>query len=268
MASPQKENGFTAIANELLEAFLRFPMADEPRRVFLAVLRKTYGFQKKEDRIPLSQISSLTGILPQHVCRAFSKLKKMGMLRRDSSGRTSIIKDYSVWVLPNQVLPNGATGTTQPGKAATTQPGRLKRKGQKKLSKETLYNGDKLSNEIPRKTILLPNEPKTMSEQIDHSFPRKRLYGDEVLNWTLDYAEHLLGHPLSGQERWNRIYAKHLKNKFGMRRVRECLEKTLVPGSWWFDHLSQLSTFYKNFEKLEADSLKEKKNLNTDITNL
>lgn len=99
--------------------------------------------------------------------------------------------------------------------------------------------------------ILLKGEPTTMSEQIDHSFPRSRLYGDEKLNWLLDYAEHLLGRKLAGQERWNRIYAKHMATKYGMRRGRELLEFALAPDSWWFDKVSQFSTLYKNFELIE-----------------
>lgn len=58
MANPQKENGYTAIANDILEAFIRykFPQnASVPQRLFLLVIRKTYGYQKKMDIISLSQ---------------------------------------------------------------------------------------------------------------------------------------------------------------------------------------------------------------------
>lgn len=58
MASPQVEEGFTRIANELLEALMRYkfpPKATVPQRICLFIIRKTYGYHKKMDRISLSQ---------------------------------------------------------------------------------------------------------------------------------------------------------------------------------------------------------------------
>lgn len=58
MANPQKENGYTAIANELLEALIKYDFPSKtslPQRICLFVIRKTYGYQKKEDTISLTQ---------------------------------------------------------------------------------------------------------------------------------------------------------------------------------------------------------------------
>lgn len=64
MANPQKENGFTAISNELLEAFCKYqfpPKASVPPRIVLHIIRKTYGYQKKKDIISLSQFQEAIG---------------------------------------------------------------------------------------------------------------------------------------------------------------------------------------------------------------
>lgn len=64
MASPQKENGYTAIANELLEAICRYqfpPKASVPPRIILFLLRKTYGYHKKDDVISLTQFQKGIG---------------------------------------------------------------------------------------------------------------------------------------------------------------------------------------------------------------
>lgn len=64
MANPQKENGYTALANELLEAFCRYqfpPKAALPMRLCLFIMRKTYGYQKKNDIISLTQFQEGTG---------------------------------------------------------------------------------------------------------------------------------------------------------------------------------------------------------------
>lgn len=58
MASPQKENGFTAIANEVLDKLILFPFPDKtgvPIRLIMFVIRKTWGYQKKVDVISLTQ---------------------------------------------------------------------------------------------------------------------------------------------------------------------------------------------------------------------
>jgi len=58
MASPQKENGYTMIANELLEALVKYqfpPKTGLPMSLCMFVIRQTYGYHKKEDKISLTQ---------------------------------------------------------------------------------------------------------------------------------------------------------------------------------------------------------------------
>lgn len=84
MATPQLENGYTMIANELVEAFARVNMSGREWQVLFAILRKTYGFHKKMDKISLSQISKMTGIASSDVARIIKKLegRKMIEVRR------------------------------------------------------------------------------------------------------------------------------------------------------------------------------------------
>ena len=80
MASPQKENGYTAISNELLDALSRIRIPGESRQVLDVIIRKTYGFNKKYDCISNSQFVKYTGIKKQHVSRAVAKLKNMNII--------------------------------------------------------------------------------------------------------------------------------------------------------------------------------------------
>ena len=48
---PQIENGYTRIANEILDTLCMFSIPGECMQVLNCILRKTYGYQKKEDRI-------------------------------------------------------------------------------------------------------------------------------------------------------------------------------------------------------------------------
>jgi phage replication O-like protein O len=56
MANPQKEEGYTAIANEIVEAICRYPFSGHELRMLLLIIRKTYGFNKTEDAVSLSQM--------------------------------------------------------------------------------------------------------------------------------------------------------------------------------------------------------------------
>lgn len=110
MASPQTANGFTRIANELLEALCRIKIPSESRRVFDAIMRKTYGYNRKRDRISLSQLSDISGLSIPHVCRAVKKLERMKLIVIESDSRKitayRINKNYETWLpLPKQALP-------------------------------------------------------------------------------------------------------------------------------------------------------------------
>lgn len=100
MASPQTEDGYTRIANELLEALARIRVPGEARQVLDVILRKTYGFGKKEDAISLSQFVLATGILKPNVCASLNQLKKMNLIIQKDNDVANIYcinKDYTSW---------------------------------------------------------------------------------------------------------------------------------------------------------------------------
>ncbi|HGO5766833.1 TPA: replication protein [Klebsiella pneumoniae] len=90
------DDGFTRIANELLEAVMHAGLSQHQLLVFMAVMRKTYGFNKKSDWVSNEQISMLTGILPHKCSAAKSALVKRGILTQ--TGRViGINKAVSEW---------------------------------------------------------------------------------------------------------------------------------------------------------------------------
>lgn len=104
MASPQKENGFSGIANELLEKIyaFRFPSAS-PLQIWLFVLRKTYGFHKKTDIISLSQIVRGTKLTRQTVNVGLQWLVNACLLVKGGNNIKGTVygvnKDYEQWVV-------------------------------------------------------------------------------------------------------------------------------------------------------------------------
>jgi phage replication O-like protein O len=98
MASPQIENGFTKIANELLDAVCRFGPARE--RIFWVIIRQTYGYGEKRTAISLTKFSQMTGIHKKHINRELKNLEKESRITilGDAETRTyGIVKDYSLW---------------------------------------------------------------------------------------------------------------------------------------------------------------------------
>jgi phage replication O-like protein O len=136
MANPQIENGYTKIANELLEAISRINLSSYEFRVMMAIIRKTYGFSKKKDWISLSQLGEITGISVPHVCRSINKLKVKNMLIKNGK-ITGIQKDYRQW----KVTQTGSTqiGSTSMGnkdKKLPKQAIKITQTGKKKLPKQ------------------------------------------------------------------------------------------------------------------------------------
>lgn len=80
MASPQTENGHIDIANELMEAFCKIRIPGEAHQVLNVIFRKTYGWHKTWDAIPLSQFVDMTGIKKPNVVRSLKILFDMNII--------------------------------------------------------------------------------------------------------------------------------------------------------------------------------------------
>lgn len=122
MASPQIENGHIKIANELWDALTAYRLPGEQRQCLDVIIRKTYGFNKKQDAIALSQFVEMTGIVKPHVVRALSALQEKKIITVTKKGNApanmyEIIKDFSKWVpLPKKVtLPKKVMSVTKKG---------------------------------------------------------------------------------------------------------------------------------------------------------
>ena len=117
MANPQLENGHIRIANELFDAMCRAPLSGREFQVLNAILRRTYGWQKKADSISLEQLKQATGITHRPwLMRLLKSLEDQKIIRGEhTSGYAtiySINKNYQDWTC--------LTGTTCP--AQETRP--------------------------------------------------------------------------------------------------------------------------------------------------
>jgi phage replication O-like protein O len=104
VASPQKENGYTAIANEIIE-HLSFPgISGSEYRILLVVIRKTYGFQKKSDRISLSQFQIATQMNRAQAVETLKELVHKRILVKEEN-RYRFNKNWEEWVVCKRIPP-------------------------------------------------------------------------------------------------------------------------------------------------------------------
>lgn len=97
---PSCDDGYTKIANELLEALCRTRISGESMQIFLVILRKTYGYGKKIDRISLSQFVQYSGMKKPAVIRALRNLHGMGFIIKEDNGTSAsygINKYHGTW---------------------------------------------------------------------------------------------------------------------------------------------------------------------------
>ena len=119
MASPQTENGYTKIANELLESIFRARFKATECAVILWIARNSYGWsRKKTNEVGVRQMARDMGTPYPSVRLALEILLEHGVISRDEKGRLSINKDYESWVLPgspvNQKVVNPLTNVVNP----------------------------------------------------------------------------------------------------------------------------------------------------------
>lgn len=124
MASPQTENGFVRIATELLEALCRTHLGDHSRRVFGAIMRMTYGYNKTRNAVSLSDLADMTCIDRANVKRAVKWLLKARMIGRVSGDPTKattywVEKNYDKWRVGSHQTPGSHRSKTGVSPAPT-----------------------------------------------------------------------------------------------------------------------------------------------------
>lgn len=99
MANPQREDGHVDIANEIVEHLARYRLSGQEWQVIWVILRKTWGWHKKKDRLSLGYIAKMTLMKRPAVVRAMNKLISKGVIKKDNSYINIYMfnKDYETW---------------------------------------------------------------------------------------------------------------------------------------------------------------------------
>jgi phage replication O-like protein O len=105
-ARPQKENGYTPVANEIMDQIIRLHLSGMQFRILMVVWRYTYGFSRKEHDLSVSFILSALGLDKtqyKQVSRELRKLIDMNIIcevSKPDKNKTRLMefnKNYDLW---------------------------------------------------------------------------------------------------------------------------------------------------------------------------
>ncbi|MCX7698851.1 MAG: replication protein, partial [Candidatus Goldbacteria bacterium] len=88
--TPQLEDGYTRIANEIIDKLCQFRISGEEWQVLWVIIRKTYGYHKKEEKISITQFEKATGLKRASVYRAIKKLLAKKLIGISKSANSQI----------------------------------------------------------------------------------------------------------------------------------------------------------------------------------
>lgn len=152
MANPQKENGYTPIANEILEHIYSFDFTCTEIKILLMIIRFSYGFGRKDAGIAISFFESGLRMNSRTLQREIKKLIDMNVLLVVSEARGTIPrtlklnKNYEEWGSTHGAQTDGAqTDGVQTASATVCRPPNKEKK--KNLKKRGEFDPETLLSE-------------------------------------------------------------------------------------------------------------------------
>ena len=108
MSNPQIEDGYTRIANELLDAIVAYSFTKRQYKLVFHIIRKTYGFGKKVDDMTVTQVSNHIGLDRSAASKALDELVTLNVVIK-TNGRygylLGINKNYQEWGVCQNITP-------------------------------------------------------------------------------------------------------------------------------------------------------------------
>ena len=125
MANPQIENGHIDLANEIADKLCSYRIPGEEWLILWTILRKTYGWHKKQDEISITQFQKITGMKRASVYRSIKGLlaKKLIGISKDANSYINLYrfnKDFDQWIaISKKATPISISANKSISKSAT-----------------------------------------------------------------------------------------------------------------------------------------------------
>jgi phage replication O-like protein O len=142
MANPQIENGYTKIANEIVEAIYKHPFSGHEFRMLFLIIRKTYGFNKIEDAVSLSQMMKALSLSKTRCSQVINRLQlqKIVTVTENINGigkKYKFNKNFEQWKTVHKSV-NGYTKMKSTVTVLSNEPLQKSVSTKETLTKETL----------------------------------------------------------------------------------------------------------------------------------
>jgi phage replication O-like protein O len=164
--SPQLEDGFTPIANDIMDALARTRFSGYDRSVLDFLFRKTYGWSKKSDLIALGQFVDATRISKPNIVHTIARLVKRNIIGVVKSNNGSLTryefnKHWGTWeALSKSTTPPAAlSNPTMIPLLKSTPTISIKDTTSKRLVKNSSVVKKRMNQKVP----LLTFDPPTQS---------------------------------------------------------------------------------------------------------
>lgn len=205
MASPQRENGFTAIAHELLEAIVAAPLGGGAIRLLMYLARQSYGYNTKTATLSAAEFAKATNLHPKVVARELRDLEaRRYLVVFREEGRVStyaIQKDYDQWATGNQKVPGDEkvpTNQKVPGPGTETFPHREPKGSTPTIEKEIPKEKKENSTEPHGSGVAVAPPSGTLREQFESDYKAAETQ-DRRIAVAADYFGRMLGPPDYGR---------------------------------------------------------------------
>jgi phage replication O-like protein O len=222
MANPQKENGFTPIANEILDALCGIEIPSASRRCLDVILRKTYGYQKKSDAISVTQFLEKTNLSERTIYRAIKKLEEMKLVITEKKiGRPTeykLNKNHETWCSRPLTSRTGVLDDTPD----TQDRGTPANYPPKPLTPRT-DTIDSTKEKILATSKLAPSQPKLLEGKDDK--PTLGQEADKLVKYFRDQYEKITGEKpvMTAWKKYNGMAQPFIKT-YGLEEMKRAVD--------------------------------------------
>jgi phage replication O-like protein O len=252
MASPQTKNGYTKVANEILEHIMKTDLNGTQFRIVTAIWRFTYGFNRKEHELSLTFLSEALNTRKSHVDKELTALidRKIVSVVGVGSRRGRLLrfnKNYDEWQdRPTDVghQPSSTNSRTSSSCNSSTIPS---------------YNCSTKKEKIKENNKKNTRQPKTYDE--DSSFYKMALYFFDKVSVVANEAgvQHLI--KKVNLQKWADEFRKLIEiDEVDKRLAKEVMDWVTQDDFWKTNVLSakklrekfgELAIKMKNSQKLK-----------------
>ena len=239
----------TPIANNIIEKLALSKLTMYETRIIMAVIRKTYGWDKKKDWITGSQLGKLTGIRQNHCYKTVETLVEKQILIKDGK-RIGLNKRTNQWLVHEGVVHEGVVH--QDVVSSTSACSQVVH--QDVHTKETITKETIQKKKYIKKKTYIPTQK--LVETFNHDFELLKLTNEEMdklhkkfggeLQANLVKFENAMGSRKDYQKKYSSHYRTML-NWYDKPKTKEFYEKEanrLAFPVFWNKHGEDLANKY------------------------